>query len=250
MADKMGVDKFVTPDDISEGSENLNFAFIADMFSKYPGIRYIHLFSFFLTHISSVPKSLNYRRPKDKRPKMTCKGPNWIREGIAYYSCITNFVFRREEDLRYHELESMRQSTEHGKDKFNEKETTETEKEKEKEKETETEKETEHKKTSFPGLFERISKRTPSTVPLILLVLFIAVIAVIAFKALSPEQRLLPRDTPSTLLSRRKYGACTLEYVHFYPPKHEVCPLLENLHLPEGHYDDWNFEKYNWRKPK
>lgn len=39
LADNMGVDKFVTPHDILAGNKNLNLAFVADMFSKYPGIR-------------------------------------------------------------------------------------------------------------------------------------------------------------------------------------------------------------------
>ncbi len=34
----MGVDRFVTPNDITTGNKNLNLAFVADMFNKYPGI--------------------------------------------------------------------------------------------------------------------------------------------------------------------------------------------------------------------
>jgi len=37
-ASKMGVDNFVTPKDILEGNRNLNLAFVADLFNKYPSI--------------------------------------------------------------------------------------------------------------------------------------------------------------------------------------------------------------------
>eukprot|EP01128_Nolandella_sp_AFSM9_P012149 TRINITY_DN89_c0_g1_i1.p1 TRINITY_DN89_c0_g1~~TRINITY_DN89_c0_g1_i1.p1 ORF type:complete len:624 (+),score=140.40 TRINITY_DN89_c0_g1_i1:60-1874(+) len=37
-ANKMGLESFLTPEDILQGNKNLNLLFVADMFNKYPGI--------------------------------------------------------------------------------------------------------------------------------------------------------------------------------------------------------------------
>lgn len=139
----MGVDKFVTPSDIASGNKNLNLAFVADMFNKYPGISIDKFDEMQHNLLREAQNQAQLKLQEDERIRQqrwmkeeenrrkkwaeedAARRAQWSQEDQmrrlqmeneqrAYVECLLPFLtlYRREEEMRQREMEERMRAEE------------------------------------------------------------------------------------------------------------------------------------------